>query len=201
LLGEFRSASHPDDGTAPVIRLDALGKHTVGAGSSPQAITSALVWEPLQKLGLSFNDVDKYAAELQNPEITLPAGAGDVPTANFKMIAALAVMKGQLEKARIPDFVKEKGIPGFVHTQGHIPSGVPFIGHACEWIKSKTIRRALVIGKGSLFLARMTNLSDGASFFIEPPEEEKPSQAVSREDIKSLLLEALNEVAASLKAE
>ncbi len=131
-LGNFALFLTPDDGTAPVIRLDALGKHTVGAGSSPQAITSALVWEPLQKLGLGFNDVDKYAAELQNPEITLPAGAGDVPTANFKMIAALAVMKGQLEKVRIPDFVKEKGIPGFVHTQGHIPSGVPFIGHACE---------------------------------------------------------------------
>jgi betaine reductase len=200
-LGNFALFLTPDDGTAPVIRLDALGKHTVGAGSSPQAITSALVWEPLQKLGLGFNDVDKYAAELQNPEITLPAGAGDVPTANFKMIAALAVMKGQLEKVRIPDFVKEKGIPGFVHTQGHIPSGVPFIGHACEWIKSKTIRRALVIGKGSLFLARMTNLADGASFFIEPPEEEKTAQAVSREDIKRLLLEALTEVAASLKAE
>lgn len=200
-LGNFALLLAPDDGTAPVIRLDALGKHTVGAGSSPQAITSALVWEPLQKLGLGFDDVDKYAAELQNPEITLPAGAGDVPTANFKMIAALAVMKGQLEKAHIPDFVKEKGVPGFVHTQGHIPSGVPFIGHACEWIKSETIRRALVIGKGSLFLARMTNLSDGASFFIEPPVEEKSTQAVSKEDIKRLLLEALSEVAASLQAE
>ena len=200
-LGNFALLLAPDDGTAPVIRLDALGKHTVGAGSSPQAITSALVWEPLQKLGLGFDDVDKYAAELQNPEITLPAGAGDVPTANFKMIAALAVMKGQLEKARIPEFVKDKGVPGFVHTQGHIPSGVPFIGHACEWIKSNTIRRALVIGKGSLFLARMTNLSDGASFFIEPPVEEKSTQAVSKEDIKRLLLEALSEVAASLQAE
>lgn len=200
-LGNFALFLAPDDGTAPVIRLDALGKHTVGAGSSPQAITSALVWDPLQKLGLGFNDVDKYAAELQNPEITLPAGAGDVPAANFKMIAALAVMKGQLEKNRIPEFVKEKGIPGFVHTQGHIPSGVPFVGHACEWLKSGKIRRALVIGKGSLFLARMTNLSDGASFFIEQPVEEKPAQAVSREDIKRLLLEALSEVAASLQAE
>jgi betaine reductase len=200
-LGNFAVLLAPDDGTAPVIRLDALGKHTVGAGSSPQAITSALVWEPLQKLGLGFNDVDKYAAELQNPEITLPAGAGDVPNANFKMIGALAVMKGQLEKADIPEFAKKKGIPGFVHTQGHIPSGVPFIGHACEGIKSKSIGRALVIGKGSLFLARMTNLSDGASFFIEAPSGENPMQAVSKEDIKRMLLEALSEVATTLRGE
>lgn len=200
-LGNFAILLGEEDGVSPVIRLDALGKHTVGAGASPQAITSALVWEPLQKLGLSFNDVDKYAAELQNPEITLPAGAGDVPNANFKMIGALAVMKGQLEKNQIPEFVKQKGIPGFVHTQGHIPSGVPFVGHACEWIKSGTIRRALVIGKGSLFLARMTNLSDGASFFIEPPEPVKPMQVVSKDDIKHLLLEALSEIASSLKAE
>ncbi len=200
-LGNFAVLLAPDDGTAPVIRLDALGKHTVGAGSSPQAITSALVWEPLQKLGLGFNDVDKYAAELQNPEITLPAGAGDVPNANFKMIGALAVMKGQLEKAAIPEFVKRKGIPGFVHTQGHIPSGVPFIGHACEGIKTKAIERALVIGKGSLFLARMTNLSDGASFFIEAPAEERQIQAVSKEDIKRLLLEALSEAATVLRGE
>jgi hypothetical protein len=200
-LGNFAVFLAPDDGTAPVIRLDALGKHTVGAGSSPQAITSALVWEPLQKLGLGFNDVDKYAAELQNPEITLPAGAGDVPNANFKMIGALAVMKGQLEKAAIPEFVKRKGIPGFVHTQGHIPSGVPFIGHACEGIKTKAIERALVIGKGSLFLARMTNLSDGASFFIEAPAEERRVQAVSKEDIKRLLLDALSEAATVLRGE
>lgn len=200
-LGNFALLLAPDDGTSPVIRLDALGKHSVGAGSAPQAITSALVWEPLQKLGLGFDDVDKYAAELQNPEITLPAGAGDVPLANFKMIGALAVMKGQLEKAQIPDFVKAKGIPGFAHTQGHIPSGVPFVGHACDWIRSGKIKRALVIGKGSLFLARMTNLADGASFFIEPPVEEKASQAVSKEDIKRLLLEALSELASTLRSE
>jgi len=200
-LGNFAILLGEEDGVSPVIRLDALGKHSVGAGAAPQAITSALVWEPLQKLGLGFNDVDKYAAELQNPEITLPAGAGDVPNANFKMIGALAVMKGQLEKSQIPEFVREKGIPGFVHTQGHIPSGVPFVGHACEWIKAGTIRRALIIGKGSLFLARMTNLSDGASFFIEPPEAVKPAQSVTKEDIQRLLLEALSEVASSLKAE
>ena len=31
---------------------------------------------------------------MQNPEITKPAGAGDVPEANYKMIAALGVKRG-----------------------------------------------------------------------------------------------------------
>jgi len=93
---------------------------------------------------------DKYAAELQNPEITLPAGAGNVPEANFKMIAALAVMKRELDKAGMTDFIKTRGMPGFAPTQGHIPSGVPFIGYACENIKNGKMKRAMIIGKGKL---------------------------------------------------
>ncbi|MDR2137199.1 MAG: DUF5940 domain-containing protein, partial [Synergistaceae bacterium] len=80
-LGNFAVLLVPDDGANPVIRLDAVGKHSVGAGAAPQAITSALIYDPLTAQGLSFKDVDKFAAELQIPEITLPAGAGDVPHA------------------------------------------------------------------------------------------------------------------------
>lgn len=197
-LGNFAVLLAEDDGTTPVMRLDAIGKHTVGAGAAPQAITSALVWEPLQKAGLTFADIDKYAAELHIPEITLPAGAGNVPEANYKMIAALAVMKGQLERAAIPSFVAERGLPGFAHTQGHIPSGVPYIGHAVDAIKEGTMKRAMIIGKGSLFLGRLTNLSDGASFMIEAPG--KPAaRNISQEDVKSLLLDALADLAGTLQ--
>jgi betaine reductase len=189
----------PDDGISPVIRLDALGKHSVGAGASPQAITTALVWDPLQKAGLGFADIDKYAAELHIPEITLPAGAGNVPEANFKMIAALAVMKGQLERSAINDFIAEHGMPGFAHTQGHIPSGVPFLGHAVDAIKSGAMKRAMIIGKGSLFLARLTNLADGASFMVEASQG-KPSGPITREDVRNVLLEVLGELAEALKA-
>ena len=49
-------------------------------------------------------------SEMQNPDITEPAGAGDVPTANYKMIGALAVKKGQLEKAKLPEFFKQAWI-------------------------------------------------------------------------------------------
>ncbi|MDR2175925.1 MAG: DUF5940 domain-containing protein, partial [Synergistaceae bacterium] len=149
-LGNFAVLLVPDDGTNPVMRLDALGKHSVGAGAAPQAVTTALIYEPLTAHGLTFEDVDKYAAELQIPEITLPAGAGDVPNANIKMTAALAVMKKAIEKSGMDEFIKKHGVIGFAHTQGHIPSGVPFIGIACDRIRAGTMKRAMIIGKGSL---------------------------------------------------
>jgi glycine/sarcosine/betaine reductase complex component C subunit beta len=50
-----------DDGVSPRLRLDALGRHTVAAGSSQKAIFEHLVSQPLERLGLRFTDVDKYA--------------------------------------------------------------------------------------------------------------------------------------------
>jgi len=152
-------------------------------------------------VGLNFLDIDKYAAELQNPEITLPAGAGNVPEANFKMIAALAVMKKELDKTGMNDFIRQRGMPGFAPTQGHIPSGVPFIGHACEDIKEGKMKRAMIIGKGSLFLARLTNLSDGASFIIEfpSPVAQKEEGLISKDEIRDTILEVLADLADTLK--
>ena len=103
---------------------------------------------------------------MQNPDITKPAGAGDVPLANYKMIGALAVKKGLTERNPLP-FAKEHGLTGWAPTQGHIPSGVPYIGFAREDIMAGKIKRAMIIGKGSLFLGRMTNLFDGISFVIQ----------------------------------
>lgn len=200
-LGSFGVLIVMDDGTLPVIRLDAIGKHTVGAGASPQSVTSALTLEPLQRIGLMLADVDKYAPELHNPEITLPAGAGNVPEANFKMIAALGVMKKQIEKSEMMNFIKDHGMTGFAHTQGHIPSGVPYIGHAADAITAGTMNRVMIIGKGSLFLARLTNLADGASFLIERPTPLKTNiiDAVTRDEIRELILEALGELAVGMK--
>ena len=198
-VGSFAVLLVPDDGTNPVMRLDVLGKHTVAAGGAPQAVTSALTWEPLQSAGLTLLDVDRYAPELQNHEITMPAGAGNVPEANIKMIAALAVMKKAIEKADMVSFIKEHGTVGYAHTQGHIPAGVPVIGPACEGIKAGKMKRVMIIGKGSLFLARLTNLADGASFLIETPTGGGAAGgAVSKEDVKALILEALSEVAGKL---
>ena len=199
-VGSFALFITPNNGQIPVIRLDCLGKHTVGAGAAPQAITSALTFEPLSRAGLKLTDVDKYAPELHNAEITLPAGAGNVPEANYKMIAALAVMKGQLDRADIPKFAMERGMPGFVPTQGHIPSGVPYIGHALEQFRAGALRRVMIIGKGSLFLGRLTNLADGASFIMEMPgENTREAEAATKSDITEILLAALSDMAANLQ--
>ena len=85
-----------DDGKSPVVRLDSVGKHDVGAGGAQAAILSELVSKPLERLGLGYADIDKYATEMHNPEVTEPAGSGNVPELNYKLIAALAVRAGQL---------------------------------------------------------------------------------------------------------
>ncbi len=114
------------------------------------------------------------------------------------MIAALAVLKGQLDKSAISDFVTKHGLPGFAHTQGHIPSGVPFLGHAADAIRAGAIKRAMIIGKGSLFLARLTNLADGASFFVEAASGQAAAP-LSRDEVKQVLLEVLAELSESLQ--
>ncbi|MDP3064771.1 MAG: glycine/sarcosine/betaine reductase complex component C subunit beta, partial [Chloroflexota bacterium] len=156
-----------DDGVHPVLRLDSVGQHTVAAGSSQQDIFTKLVAEPLERLGMKFADVDKYATELHNPEVTEPAGSGDVPALNYRVIAALAVMKQQLARAELPKFVEVHGMPGFSPTQGHIASAIPFMAHALDRMQSGQLQRALFLAKGILFLGRITLMADGLSFIIE----------------------------------
>ncbi len=177
VIGAFAVPLSADDHTSPRVRLDVVGRHKIGSGSSPQAVMEALVTEPLERAGLKLSDVDRYGVEMQNPELTEPAGAGDVPQANYKMIAALAVKRGEIGRAELPAFVAAHGMPGFAPTQGHIPSGVPVIGHVRDAIMAGEIRRAMVIGKGSLFLGRMTNLFDGVSVLLERNPGPQPEEA------------------------
>jgi glycine/sarcosine/betaine reductase complex component C subunit beta len=156
-----------DDGHAPAMRLDAIGRHTVGAGSSQQAIFEHLVAKPLQQLGLRFRDIDKYATELHNPEVTEPAGSGNVPLLNYRVIAGLAALRKEISPAEVAAFVSAHGMPGFSPTQGHIASAIPFLGHALDRMVAGTMRRAMFLAKGSLFLGRMTQMADGVSFILE----------------------------------
>jgi hypothetical protein len=156
-----------DDERSPLIRLEAIGRHTVGAGSSQQAIFEHLVAKPLQQLGLRFRDVDKYATELHNPEVTEPAGSGNVPLLNYRVIAGLAALRKEITPADISQFVTTHGMPGFSPTQGHIASAVPFLGHALDRMMAGSMRRAIFLAKGSLFLGRMTQMADGLSFILE----------------------------------
>ena len=117
---------------------------------------------------------------MHNPEITLPAGSGDTPLTNYRIMASLAAINKQIDKSEIDKFVRERGMPGYAPTQGHVPSAVPFLGHALEAMKHGSMKRAMFVAKGSLFLGRMSQLSDGVSFIIEanPRSEEVRGQRV-----------------------
>ncbi len=158
----------------------------------------ALVTDPLDSIGLKITDIEKYSVEMQNPEVTVPAGAGDVPAANYKMIGALGVKRGDLERQDLPSFVEQHGMPGFAPTQGHIPSGVPFIGHARDMMLEGKMQRAMVIGKGSLFLGRMTNLFDGISFCMEANTGKTSRGQEDTGTIKKVVAQAMREVAERL---
>jgi len=167
VLAGFAIHIGPDDGASPRLRTDALGRHSVRAKSSQQAIIEALVVEPLGRLGMRLSDVDKYATELHNPEVTEPAGSGNVPMTNYRMIAALAVQRGEIAPGEIPAWIAAHGMPGFAPTQGHVASAVPYLGHALDAMRRGTLRNALFMAKGSLFLGRMTQMADGLSFLLE----------------------------------
>ena len=193
-----------DDGVNAQIRTDIIGRHTIGTGSAPQNVIGSLVADPLERAGMMMTDIDKYSPEMQNPDITKPAGAGDVPEANFKMIAALAVKKGQIGRADIANFVKEHGMTGWAPTQGHIPSGVPYIGPLREEILAGETKKAMIIGKGSLFLGRMTNLFDGVSFVVQANDGSAAQGSAAGFDesaVKAMIGKAMREFATGLLGE
>ena len=202
MLGGFAVVLTQNDGVNPEINLDMIGRHTVGTGSAPQAVIGSLVTMPLDKHGLKITDIDRYSPEMQNPDCTKPAGAGDVPLANYKMIAALGVKRGELEKADLATFPEKFGLVGWAPTQGHIPSGVPYIGFACDDILAGDVKRAMIIGKGSLFLGRMTNLFDGVSFVIQANSgAQDAATGVSEDEVKGLIAKAMRDFAATLMSQ
>jgi hypothetical protein len=156
-----------DDGFSPIIDLQSVGRHTVSAGSSPQAIAEALILEPLIRKGLGILDVDRYATELHDPDVTEPQGSGNTPLNNYRVLASLAVQRKEITREEMPDFVDRFGMPGFSPTQGHIASAVPFLGHALRSLTIGDANHVMFYAKGSLFLGRMTEMSDGLSFIVD----------------------------------
>ena len=80
---------------------------------------------PLDALGIGIDDVGTYATEIHNPEITEPQGGGDVADRNYKMLAGLGVLRGELDTRRHPGVRAGPRLPGFAPTQGHIASAMP----------------------------------------------------------------------------
>jgi glycine/sarcosine/betaine reductase complex component C subunit beta len=171
-LGGIAVLVTADDGYSPVIRLDAVGRHRVRSGSSAQAIMEALVCEPLDAAGLCITGVDEYATEMHNPEVTEPQGGGNVPERNYRLIAALAVRRGLFGREGIEAFLRERGMPGFAPTQGHIASAFCYAGHAYEALTTGKAQRVMLVAKGSLFLGYMCQQSDGMSVLLERNEKQ-----------------------------
>jgi hypothetical protein len=167
VLAGFAAVVGPATDGSPVLRLDAVGTHRVGSGSSQQALLEDIVSGPLERMGRRIADIDRYATELHNPEITEPAGGGDVPDRNYRMLAGLGVVSGEFGKDRIEVFARERGLPGFAPTQGHIASAVPWLPHALARFEAGELGSTMLLAKGSLFLGRMTRLWDGASITLE----------------------------------
>ncbi|MGH3796821.1 MAG: glycine/sarcosine/betaine reductase complex component C subunit beta [Pseudonocardiaceae bacterium] len=156
-----------DDGVSPKIRLDAVGRHRVSSGGSGAAILQDLAVRPLEALGIRMTDVDDYATELHDPEITEPQGSGDVAARNYKTIAALAARRGDISRDEIADFIATRGMPGYAPTQGHLASAICYLPHALNRLRSGSADKILVLAKGSLFLGRMSQVSDGMSVLLE----------------------------------
>ncbi len=249
VVGGFAVLVSENDGVSPVIRTDLVGNHTVATGSAPQAVMGALIAEGIDKGNLKITDIDVFSVEMQNPDITKPAGAGNVPEANYKMIGALAVKRGDLEKKELKNFIAEHGLPGWAPTQGHIPSGVPYIGFMIDDLTTGVKRgdlekkelknfiaehglpgwaptqghipsgvpyigfmiddlttgdknRAMIVGKGSLFLGRMTNLFDGVSVVVERNNGvEEEAAGVSKDEIKKIIAETMKKMALDMVQE
>jgi betaine reductase len=158
-----------DDGASPLLRLErgAVGLATVGASSSMGPVYRSLVVEPLEMLGLTIPEVDRFASELHNPEIMEPSGSGDVVAKNYRAIAATAVRAGHLRREEMEALIARVGMPGFAPDQGHVPSGVAYIGHAAAAMSRGDLQRCMILSKASLFLGRITELFDGVSFLLE----------------------------------
>jgi glycine/sarcosine/betaine reductase complex component C subunit beta len=169
-MGAIAILISENDGKSPVVRTDAFGNHDISAGSSAQAIYQALVVNPLERIDKKIVDVDKFAVELHNPDVTEPNGNGNVPRANYRTLAGMAVLRKEMDRTEMNAFEEKHGMLGFSPTQGHIASAIPFLGHAREMIMNGEISNSMFVGKGSLFLGKMTTLSDGMSFLIEKNE-------------------------------
>lgn len=152
----------------PTLRFDAVGRHNVEAGGANPMIFSQLVFEPLDRVGLKTTDVGLFGTELHNPELTEPQGSGDVPLRNYRMIAVMAAQAHHIEQAEIEDFLMTRCVAGYAPTQGHVASAICLLPYVLQQMRAGRLQRAQLVAKGSLFLGRMTAISDGMSVVIEP---------------------------------
>ena len=83
------------------------------------------------------------------------------------MIAAMAVRGQHIGRSAIDSFLSARAFAGFAPTQGHIASGVCVLPHVLAEMRAGRMSRAQLVAKASLFLGKMSGLSDGASVIVE----------------------------------
>ena len=170
VLGSFAAILSAAKPGQVCMRLDSAAFHPVRAGGSPQAMAEDLAEKPLAKLGMKLTDVDRYGVELHNPgdhrsvrqrrcaahELFDPGGAGGDARANSEE----------------PDgrFRPEPRHARLCADPGTYSLGDRLFGPCHGALESGAIRNALLMAKGSLFLGRMTQLSDGCSFLVDRNE-------------------------------
>jgi glycine/sarcosine/betaine reductase complex component C subunit beta len=169
VLGAFAVIVGTGDASsrAPQLRLDVVGRQNIACGSAPLRIVEALVSEPLGRARRTLLDVDRYAVELHNAEVTDTAGSGDVPRTNYRTLGSLAARQKLIQPGEIDGFARTHGLPGFSPTQGHVASAMPFLPHALRMMRENRLQSTMLIAKGSLFLGKMTTMADGISVLIE----------------------------------
>lgn len=156
-----------DDGRSPVVNLASVGRHPVRSGASLDQQLKALIVGPLERLDLAPASVDKFITELHNPEVTIPANGGDIPERNYRMLAAVLASCGKITRGEMTEFIRAKGVPGYVPTQGHIASAFAYVPHALRGLTQGDLQRCFFFARASLFLGQMTQLSDGMSVLLE----------------------------------
>jgi betaine reductase len=166
VVGGFAALISEDDGVNPMIVP--MGKQDVAVSYHVKDMLGSLIFEPLKRMNLRVTDVDVFAPELQIPEVL----GRDIPNINYRLIAETSARIGEIGEDEKEEFVRQRGVPGFAPQQGHIPSGVPILGHARDRILSGKMNRAVILGKGSLFLSRLTKLHDGVSLMIEKNQKQ-----------------------------
>ncbi|MDI7258468.1 MAG: DUF5940 domain-containing protein [Thermodesulfobacteriota bacterium] len=136
-----------------------------------------LVIQPLDRMKLKLTEIDKYATEMHNPEVTEPQGSGNVPRTNYRIIGSLAVMRKEIPREKLEDFVETHGMPGFSPTQGHIASAVPVLGHAIRKLKEGKMERAMFLAKSNIFTSLFGMALGGqlARIIMLPPLPLSPS--------------------------
>ena len=128
--------------------IAAIAMTEPGAGSDLQGIRSTAVRDGDHYV---LNGQKTFISNGQLADIVIVVARTD-PDAGHRGISLLMV---------------ERGMPGFAPTQGHLASALCYLPHAVRRLTSGDANRVHMIAKGSLFLGRMTQASDGMSVLLE----------------------------------